>query len=135
MLCSHSHGEFGGWGLFPHVYVYLSICQSIDVYACARGYINYWLPHRGLTRGYSSFCLEMVYLCSRRDCTYRKGKLGRAHSHILCRRRCAAGGCAHAVLVWGGVSWGYEQALVSLQLKKSIDPEGGRTFAVIIEGG
>jgi len=25
----------------------------------------------------------------------------------LCRRRCAAGGCARAVLVWGGVSWGY----------------------------
>jgi len=29
----------------------------------------------------------------------------------------------------------YEQALVSLELKKSIDAEGGRTFAVIIEGG
>jgi len=28
-----------------------------------------------------------------------------------------------------------EQALVSLILKKSIDAEGGRTFAVIIEGG
>jgi len=28
-----------------------------------------------------------------------------------------------------------EQALVSLKLKKSIDAEGGRTFAVIIEGG
>jgi len=28
-----------------------------------------------------------------------------------------------------------EQALVSLELKKSIDAEGGRTFAVIIEGG
>ena len=25
----------------------------------------------------------------------------------LCRRRCAAGGCARAVLVWGGVSRGY----------------------------
>jgi len=24
----------------------------------------------------------------------------------LCWRRCAAGGCAHAVLVWGGVSRG-----------------------------
>jgi len=29
----------------------------------------------------------------------------------------------------------YEQALVSLKLKKSIDAEGGRTFAVLIEGG
>jgi len=29
----------------------------------------------------------------------------------------------------------YAQALVSLKLKKSIDAEGGRTFAVIIEGG
>jgi len=29
----------------------------------------------------------------------------------------------------------YEQALVSLKLKKSIGAEGGRTFAVIIEGG
>ena len=29
----------------------------------------------------------------------------------------------------------YEQALVSLKLKKSVDAEGGRTFAVIIEGG
>ena len=29
----------------------------------------------------------------------------------------------------------YEQVLVSLRLKKSIDAEGGRTFAVIIEGG
>jgi len=28
-----------------------------------------------------------------------------------------------------------EQALVSLKLKKSIDAEGGRRFAVIIEGG
>ena len=28
-----------------------------------------------------------------------------------------------------------EQALVSLKFKKSIDAEGGRTFAVIIEGG
>jgi len=28
-----------------------------------------------------------------------------------------------------------EQALVSLKLKKSIDAEGGRTFAVLIEGG
>jgi len=28
-----------------------------------------------------------------------------------------------------------EQALVSLKLKKSVDAEGGRTFAVIIEGG
>jgi len=28
-----------------------------------------------------------------------------------------------------------EQALVSLKLKKSIDAEGGCTFAVIIEGG
>ena len=25
----------------------------------------------------------------------------------LCRRRCAAGGCARAVLMWGGVSRGY----------------------------
>ena len=33
---------------------------------------------------------------------------------------------------WG---WGNEQALVSLKLKKSVDAEGGRTFAVIIEGG
>jgi len=30
---------------------------------------------------------------------------------------------------------GYEQALVSLKLKKSVDAEGGRTLAVIIEGG
>jgi len=30
---------------------------------------------------------------------------------------------------------GDEQALVSLKLKKSIDAEGRRTFAVIIEGG
>jgi len=30
---------------------------------------------------------------------------------------------------------GYEQALVSLKLKKPVDAEGGRTFAVIIEGG
>ena len=29
----------------------------------------------------------------------------------------------------------YEQALVSLKLKKSVDAEGGRTFAVRIEGG
>jgi len=29
----------------------------------------------------------------------------------------------------------YEQALVSLKLKKSIDAEGGRTLDVIIEGG
>jgi len=29
----------------------------------------------------------------------------------------------------------YEQALVSLKLKKSVDAEGGRTFAVLIEGG
>jgi len=29
----------------------------------------------------------------------------------------------------------YEQALVSLKFKKSIDAEGGRTFAAIIEGG
>jgi len=29
----------------------------------------------------------------------------------------------------------YEQALVSLKLKKSVDAEGGRTLAVIIEGG
>ena len=29
----------------------------------------------------------------------------------------------------------YEQAPVSLKLKKSVDAEGGRTFAVIIEGG
>ena len=29
----------------------------------------------------------------------------------------------------------YEQALVSLKLKKSVDAEGGHTFAVIIEGG
>ena len=28
-----------------------------------------------------------------------------------------------------------EQALVTLKLKKSIDAEGGRTFAVKIEGG
>jgi len=28
-----------------------------------------------------------------------------------------------------------EQALVSLKLKKSVDAEGGRTFAVIIEDG
>jgi len=28
-----------------------------------------------------------------------------------------------------------EQALVSLKLKKSVDAGGGRTFAVIIEGG
>jgi len=28
-----------------------------------------------------------------------------------------------------------EQALVSLKLKKSVDAEGGRTFAIIIEGG
>jgi len=29
----------------------------------------------------------------------------------------------------------YEQALVSLKLEKSVDAEGGRTFAVVIEGG
>ena len=29
----------------------------------------------------------------------------------------------------------HEQALVSLKLKKSVDAEGGRTFAVMIEGG
>ena len=29
----------------------------------------------------------------------------------------------------------YEQALVSLKLKKSVDAEGGRTLAVINEGG
>ena len=29
----------------------------------------------------------------------------------------------------------HEQALVSLKLKKSVDAEGGRTLAVIIEGG
>ena len=28
-----------------------------------------------------------------------------------------------------------QQALVALKLKKSIDAEGGRTFAAIIEGG
>ena len=30
---------------------------------------------------------------------------------------------------------GYEQALVSLKLKKPVGAEGGRTFAVRIEGG
>ena len=38
----------------------------------------------------------------------------------------------------GGTCWhaqGHEQALVSLKLKKSVDAEGGRTFAVVIEGG
>jgi len=34
-----------------------------------------------------------------------------------------------------GHAGSYEQALVSLKLKKSVDAEGGRTFAVIIEGG
>ena len=29
----------------------------------------------------------------------------------------------------------HEQALVSLKLKKSVDAEGGRTFAVVIDGG
>jgi len=29
----------------------------------------------------------------------------------------------------------YEQARVSLKLKKSVDAEGGRTFAFMIEGG
>jgi len=29
----------------------------------------------------------------------------------------------------------HDQALVLLKLKKPIDAEGGRTFAVIIEGG
>ena len=38
------------------------------------------------------------------------------------------GGCKRAQQV-------YEQALVSLKLKASVDAEGGRTFAVIIEGG
>ena len=33
---------------------------------------------------------------------------------------------------WGSDN---EQALVSLKLKKSVDAEAGRTFAVIIEGG
>jgi len=39
---------------------------------------------------------------------------------------------SHAVLERQGR---YEQALVSLKLKKSVDAEGGRTLAVIIEGG
>jgi len=31
----------------------------------------------------------------------------------LRRRRCAAGGCARAVLVWGGVSRGYTQCTLN----------------------
>ena len=34
-----------------------------------------------------------------------------------------------------GAKDGNEQALVSIKLKKSVDAEGGGTFAVIIEGG
>jgi len=30
----------------------------------------------------------------------------------LCRRRCAAGGCAHAILMWGGVSRGYTTIII-----------------------
>ena len=42
-----------------------------------------------------------------------------------------------SVVVWPfhGIAITNEQALVSLKLKKSVDAEGGRTFAVIIEGG
>jgi len=39
------------------------------------------------------------------------------------------------VYISGSIPTCYEQALVSLQLKTSVDAEGGRTFAVIIEGG
>ena len=35
----------------------------------------------------------------------------------------------------GGALSGYEQALVSLKIKKPVDAGVGRTFAVIIEGG
>ena len=34
-----------------------------------------------------------------------------------------------------GISYGHEQALVSLQIKKTVKAGVGRTFAVIIEGG
>jgi len=42
----------------------------------------------------------------------------------------------HGMRLRGMFSWTVnEQALVSLKLKKSVDAEGGRTSAVIIEGG
>jgi len=34
----------------------------------------------------------------------------------LCRRRCAAGGYARAVLVWGGVSRGYTIIIVEIEI-------------------
>jgi len=34
----------------------------------------------------------------------------------LCRRRCAAGGCARAVLLWGGVSRGYTIIMILAQI-------------------
>jgi len=40
-----------------------------------------------------------------------------------------------SIYMYVRIFYTYEQALVSLKFKKSVDAEGGRTLAVIIEGG
>ena len=79
--------------------------------------------HSALALSLVGFGFGVAAAVKERTCGYRRGtsELGRAQLERravglcspclrwwgrLCRRRCAAGGCARAVLVWGGVSRG-----------------------------
>jgi len=55
--------------------------------------------------------------------------------NLSCKREILGGGGGGGNRPFASTQHGSEQALGSLKLKKSVDAEGGRTFAVIIEGG
>jgi len=69
--------------------------------------------------------------CSRRSCRRSSARRGGDGPRAAGVGRAAASACAAR----RQQRRCNEQALVSLKLKKSVDAEGGRALAVIIEGG
>jgi len=96
------------------VHIYTNLYVYICIYKCIYIYVH-WPTATQLRRAY----IYQLHTQSHAD--IRIYTHMRMHMHM---RTCVE---SRAVLL--------EHALVSLKLEKSVDAEGGRTFAVVIEGG
>ena len=93
--------------IYTHTYAHTLICIHVYIYIVEGGGVEQVEHLQGQRRKFRKATFEWgwraVGLCSPSLRWWGR----------LCRRRCAAGGCARAILVWGGVSRGYTIIITS----------------------